>query len=400
MPVAARYSVAALVVIAIAAGHLALGASGTEGRALGFALLMGAAFGFVLQRSRFCFYCNFRDFLEKREAMGVLAIVTALAVGAIGYTAIFGAWLPTPAPGRLPPTAHIGPVSVVLMAASFVFGLGMAISGSCLSAHFYRLGEGSVVSPFAIIGAALGFLLGFLTWNPLFDAVTSDAVVVWLPHHLGYAGSLTLTLALLGGLAVLILWYARPTTPAPRTPVDLNSVLRAVFVTRWPGVVGGVLVGFIGTLYYFRVAPLGVTAELGSIVRTVGTTAGVVPERLYGLDVLRGCATLIKETIFSNNGVFVLGLIGASFASALVANQFTPRRPTAFDVGRGLLGGLMLGWGAMTALGCTVGVLLSGIQAGALSGWVFLAFCTAGTATGIIVGRRLRLGRQAAPAAA
>lgn len=31
----------------------------------------------------------------------------------------------------------------------------------------------------------------------------------------------------------------------------------------------------------------------------------------------------------------------------------------------------MLGWGAMTGLGCTIGTLLSGSMAGALSGWVF-----------------------------
>ncbi|MOA62891.1 hypothetical protein D3C78_1884430 [compost metagenome] len=38
---------------------------------------------------------------------------------------------------------------------------------------------------------------------------------------------------------------------------------------------------------------------------------------------------------------------------------------------RGLGGGVLLGWGAMTGLGCTVGNLLSGTMAGALSGWVF-----------------------------
>jgi hypothetical protein len=35
-----------------------------------------------------------------------------------------------------------------------------------------------------------------------------------------------------------------------------------------------------------------------------------------------------------------------------------------------------MGWGAMVALGCTVGVLLSGISAFALSGWVFAAAVT------------------------
>jgi hypothetical protein len=48
-----------------------------------------------------------------------------------------------------------------------------------------------------------------------------------------------------------------------------------------------------------------------------------------------------------------------------------------------------MGWGAMTGLGCTVGVLLSGIHAGALSGWVFLAFCTLGVWLGLLAMRRI-----------
>lgn len=380
----ARYLAAALFVAAIGAGYLALSSLGAEGRSLSFALLCGAAFGLVLQRSRFCFYCNFRDLIEKREPAGVLALLAALAVGAIGYTAIFGAWLPTPAPGRLPPTAHIGPVSVVLAGASFVFGIGMAVSGSCLSAHLYRLGEGSPTSPFALIGAAAGFGLGFLTWNPLFEAATSSAVVLWLPHSLGYTGGLTVTLGLLAGLAILALLWARPAAPTPAQPPTLANVAGALFVRRWPAVVGGVLIGLIGTLYYLRVAPLGVTAELGSIVRTLGTEAGVVPSRLFGLDTLRGCATVIKEALLSDNGLFVLGLVGASFASALIAGQFKPSWPSASQIARGLGGGVLMGWGAMTALGCTVGVLLSGIQAGAVSGWVFLVCCAAGAALGML----------------
>lgn len=389
MPTAIRLPLAALVIAALALGYWSLAEMGAEGRSLAFALLMGGAFGLVLQRSRFCFYCNLRDLIDKREAGGVLAILAALAVGAIGYAAIFGAWLPTPAAGRLPPTAHIGPVSLVLAGASFVFGLGMAVSGSCLSAHFYRLGEGSVVAPFAIAGAGLGFGLGFLTWNPLFDLATADAVIVWLPHHLGYTGSLVLTLGLVAALALLALWWARPQARPSTSAPTVSAVLRSIFVTRWSGIVGGVLVGIIATLYYFRVAPLGVTAELGSIVRTAGNDLDLVPSTLFGLDVLRGCATVVKETLLSNNGLFVLGLVGASLASALIAGQFSVRRLTLLDVVRGLGGGVLLGWGAMTALGCTVGVLLSGIHAGALSGWVFLVFCGLGATMGIVAARVL-----------
>ena len=214
-----RVSLALVVIACIGAGALALGTGGPENRTLVFALLAGATFGVVLQRSRFCFYCNLRDLVERREPAGVLAILIALAVGAIGYTAIFGAWVPTPQPGKLPPTAHVGPVSLLLAGASFVFGIGMAVSGSCLSAHFYRLGEGSPVAPFAIIGALIGFAIGFATWNDLYFALVSGAPSLWMPHTFGYAGSLAITLGAIALLALLALWWARPQAPGAPPPV-------------------------------------------------------------------------------------------------------------------------------------------------------------------------------------
>lgn len=364
--------------------------SQSGGAALAFSLLVGAAFGIVLQRARFCFFCNLRDFVDDGEPRGVLSILAALAFGVIGYAAIFGAWLPIPLPGRLPPDAHIGPVSAVLPLAAFVFGVGMTVSGSCLSAHLYRLGEGSPTAPFALFGSLLGFGAGFLTWNPLYLASISESTVVWLPHWTGYAGFVAVSLAVLGGLALAVLWGAKPAAPRIKVHASpLHGALASVFVERWPPILGGILIAIIATLAYLRVAPLGVTAELGSVARTGMEASGLMPQTLYGLDTFRGCATAVKTALLSENGSFVIGLIAGSFASALIAGQFTPRRPTAGQIVRGLTGGLLMGWAAMLALGCTVGVLLSGIHAGAGSGWVFLLFCTAGVLVSLKAGRAI-----------
>lgn len=360
-----------------------------NGRQLAFSLLAGIAFGIVMQRGRFCFLCNFRDFIDGRRSDGVLAILVALFAGVVFYQIITIAWMPVPQPGRLPPNAHIGPVGWVLALASTVFGVGAALSGSCLSGHFYRLGEGAFGSVVAIAGAALGFLLAFLSWNFLYTLSVFNDPPIWLPHHLGYGLALLLAGFVLAGLIFIVLFFDR-TAPVPMGLPEnrLRQALRSVFVERWPPVLTGVVVAAVSAFSYFRVAPLGVTAELGSIVRTAGASAAWVPETLAGLDTVRGCISAVKTTILSPNGVFVLGLVLASFAAALSAGKFQPSWPSAGGLVTRFAGGVLMGWGGMTALGCTIGVLLSGIHTGAVSGWVFFLFCGLGAFAGLILKRR------------
>lgn len=396
VPAAGARLLALVVAVALVAAAFVLAGAGggPAGRELAFSLLLGGAFGVTLQRSRFCFYCITRDFIERRETEGLVAILVALAAGTLGYLALFGAMLPVPT-GRLPPGAHIGPLSVALVAGAALFGVGMTVSGSCISAHFYRLGEGHWPSLLALLGAAVGFVLGFLTWNPLYLGLIQAAPVVWLPQHLGYGGTALVQLALLGGLATVV-WRAgqRARSAAPAIARATTSALPPLGLwtllgtRRWPPVEAGLIVGFIGVLAYLRVAPLGVTAELGSLARTGAAAAGWLPDRLQGLDSFAGCATVVKAALLSNNGVFVLGLVGGAFAAALNAGAFRVARAGAGKLARQFAGGVLMGWGGMTALGCTVGTLLSGISAGAASGWVFGAVCVLAIWLSLAIARR------------
>ena len=345
-----------------------------ESGSLSLSLWLGLLFGAVLQRSRFCFYCISRDLLETRDARGLLGVLAALALGTLGYHLVFGVFLNEPIAPRLPPGAHIGPVSWVLAAGSLAFGVGMALAGSCISAQFYRLGEGLLAAPIALLGTALGFVLGFLCWNSLYLGTVQEAPIIWLPHHLGYGGSVAVQLAALGSLALLLWRWHRAATTATAAPAAPTAWWRV----RWPTYVGGLLVAAIGVGAYLRIAPLGVTAELGSVARTLADKAHVLPARLEGLDTLRGCATVVKDVLWSNNGIFVVALVLGAFAAATSAGDFKWRIPTVPEAARSFGGGVLMGWGAMVALGCTVGTLLSGIMAASLSGWVFALFCGLG----------------------
>lgn len=367
---ALRWAVPALLLAALILASRLTDDGTNAGRTLSFSIVLGGLFGIVLQHSRFCFLCIFRDWIDRRDPAGLVGIAAALAVGTAGYAAVLGAWLPDPGVGRLPPDAHIGPVSWALLLAGLVFGLGMALSGSCISAHLYRLGEGSVASVPALVGVLAGFGLGFVTWNQLYVLAIAGAPVPWLPYHLGYGGWVLASLAVLGLLVFAV------------TRRQGLAAALAAAPGRWPAWVGGAAVGAIGTIAYLRAKPLGVTAEIGSRARQAGSALDLLPTTLHGLDGFAGCATILRDAVMTPNGAFVLAMIAAAAAAAVFSRQFRVTWPTPGKAARSLLGGVLLGWGAMTAIGCTVGNLLSGIMAGAASGWVFAIACYAGVRLG------------------
>ena len=147
-------------------------------------LLIGVSLGLLLERGRFCFFCIFRDGIEDKNTTPFLSILIAIATGSIGYAIIFGQFLPDTTTERLPPVAHIGPVSWVLVLSAFAFGIGMALSGACISGHLYRLGQGYIRAIPALIGTLIGFVLAFLSWNWLYLNAIADAPTIWLPHYL------------------------------------------------------------------------------------------------------------------------------------------------------------------------------------------------------------------------
>ncbi|MBL8118211.1 MAG: YeeE/YedE family protein [Anaerolineae bacterium] len=378
-----RGGIACALLIGLAVAAYLLHITPDRGASASFSLLVGAALGVAFQRGRFCFFCIIRDYIEFKNSGPLFAILAALAVGGIGYTVVFGAFLPNSLTGRLPPQAHIGPVSWVLLAAGIAFGIGMALSGACISGHLYRLGEGYTRAPIALGGSLVGFGIGFFTWQSVYLNTLSQAPVAWLPATFGYSLSLILHLLALAVIGLVLLRRLPDLAGSEGGKLTLERLWKAVFVRRWNPLLTGALVGMIGVFAYFRVEPLGVTAQLGSIARTTLDNAGLLSERLNGLDTFAGCATVVIQTI-SDNGFLIGALVLASLSMALLGNHFklSPRL-TLRNSTTALLGGVLMGWGSMTALGCTVGTLLSGISAFAISGWVFGAAVFVGVWLGI-----------------
>ncbi len=351
-----------------------------------FALLTGAALGILFERGRFCFFCIFRDFFEKKNSRGLYSILTALAVGIVGYAIVFSMRLPSPSPGDVAPGAFVGPVSLALVFAGFAFGLGVVISGGCIAGHLYRLGEGSLRAIPALGGSLLGFAFGFLTWNPIASTFILKAPAPWLPAGAGYLVAVLFQLAILAGIGVFLLKWNPPVAARAAYDVTATEVRRTVFFKRWPALLTGGLVGIASVLYYLKVGPLGVTAQLSSLTRTTLDGAELLPSTLIGLDgSLAGCIALVVETI-TENGWLIIGIVVGSLAAALPGRRFKIEPLTVRGSATAVFGGALLGWGATIGLGCSIGVFLSGIHASGLSGWVFAASVVAALGVGFRLG--------------
>ena len=368
-----------IVAVLLGLAYVLSGREGTGAQA-SFSLLIGISLGIVFERARFCFFCIFRDAIEDRNTTPILSVLSAIAVGSVGYAILFGQFLPDTSTEYFPPNAHIGPVSWVLAVAGLVFGIGMTLSGACISGHLYRIGQGSIRAFPALFGSLIGFGLGFATWNKLYLSTLISAPKTWLPHTFGYAGSLFITLAVLLALALIARRWRATSEPISNEPS--KNFYTALIVKRWPPLLSGALVGIIGTVAYLRIEPLGVTRQLSTTARTVLSDRGYLPETLEGLDVMKGCIAVISSTI-TNNGWLIIGIVFASLAAALAGNRFSWQSITVKNGFTALIGGVLLGWSSMIALGCTVGVLLSGTQAFAVSGWVFFATVFIGTVASI-----------------
>ncbi len=383
-----RTLAATLTAAALAGAAFWLHGARGYGRDYSFMLLMGAGLGVCLQRSQLCFNSALRDLFQRRERRASTGFLAALAAGSIGYTIVYLAQLPDPA-RYLPDTAHVGPASWVGFLGGFLFGFGLILGGGCISGHLFRLGEGSLTPLAGLLAVVPGCWLGLLLWNPLYLSTLSTAPVVWLPRTFGYAGSLTLQLLALAGLAVLLLRKTRAAPPPPPEPDGLPGALRTLLVRRWPAWVGGTAIGLLGTFAFMIVEPLGVTSPFGRWARLSGSALGMVPERLEGLDRMAGCRAIVSGNPLTPPLVLVLALVAGSFLAALLSGEFRPRLGTWKGRLRAIAGGFLIGLGASVSLGCTIGTLLSGIMAHSLHGWIFGA--------GLLLGAWAALRGPAAP---
>jgi len=168
---------------------------------LSFYWITGIAFGFILQKSRFCFVAAIRDPYLIGGTSLTKAVLIAFALTTIGFTAIkYGAYINGEV---IPGQASVVPISMSTVIGGVLFGIGMVISGGCASGTLMRTGEGYQMQIVTLIFFIIGSLWGshdFGWWQKNFSL---SAKKIFLPDIFGWFGALILQLLFIALLYII-----------------------------------------------------------------------------------------------------------------------------------------------------------------------------------------------------
>ncbi len=340
--------------------HIDLAALATKVAWLAFAL--GVLFGATAQRTHFCTMGALSDIFTMGHWSRMRQWLLAIAVAIIGTSLLATAGIIDPAKS-LYTSARLNWLSHLV--GGVCFGVGMMIASGCGNKTLVRIGTGNLKSlvVFMVVG-----LTAFMTLRGVLATLrlrVLDSQFIQLDAHqdlpslLAAAGADAgfLRLAVGGAVALALLVFVFSSTEFRR---------RDAIVTN---VAAGVIIGAIIVAAWYVSGSIGHVAEDPETLQEafVATNTGrmeafsFVAPFAYTLDLLMmwtDVSKIVTVGIASSVGVVCGSFVMALMTGALRWEGFGD----AADVAHHLGGAALMGFGGVTALGCTIGQGLSGIS--------------------------------------
>lgn len=342
--------------------------------------VLAFVFGFIANKANFCTMGALSDIVNMghwgRMRMWLLAIAVAiLGASLLSYT---GQVDLSRAVMQRPTIAWLS-----LLLGGALFGIGMTLAGGCANKNLVRAGGGSLRSVVVLTFTAIA---SYMTLKGLFGqwrANYLDPVAI----HLGESGwadqGLPTALAKLTGWSQgsALLLTAGLFVLALMLFVFKDARFRANRVQVLAGVVIGLVV--VGGWYVSGHLGFGENPQtledtfFATNSRTIESMSFVGP-LAFGLELL---LLWTDASLHMSFGIAtVLGVLLGSAAYALATRRFRWEGFASLaDLRAQLIGAMLMGFGGVTALGCTIGQGLSGLSTLAIGSFLAVAGIVAGS---------------------
>jgi uncharacterized membrane protein YedE/YeeE len=362
--------------ILLAGGAFWLGAD--YGPRHGALFLIGAALGLVLYHAAFGFTAAYRALVTSGDGRGLRAQLLMLGMATVLFAPVLasGQGLGTSVTGA------VAPASLSVLVGAFIFAIGMQLGGGCGSGTLYHLGSGVTPLALTLAGFVAGSVLAtfhtpFWSSFPSLGAVSLGEAMGWLPAVVAQLVAFTVIAALSRRIERRRVGQRTlPASPGGRAPWLYGP---------WPLLAGGVALACLNLLTLVVAGhPWVITWAFalwgGKLLQAAGYDLSTVP--FWTGDFQQ--AALEAPLLADVTSVMDLGLVLGAFLAAGLAGRFAPARRIPLNiVAAGLLGGLLLGYGARIAFGCNIGAFFSGVASTSLHGWLWGAAALLGTPIGV-----------------
>jgi len=343
------------------------------------AFVLAFVFGAVAQRTHFCTLGAVSDWINigdlSRMRMWLLSIAVAmLAANGLQLAGMIDLGRSIYAGPNLMWLAHV--------VGGLLFGIGMTLGSGCGSKTLIRIGAGNLKSVVVVL------FLGLSAWMTL-RGLFGQWRVDWLqPVAVNFE-----RWSIPGQDLPTLLSGARAD---PATAMAVAAAIAAVicafvfgsrdFRANREGIVGGLVVGLVVAAGWFVSANLGYRENPDTLEATFYATNSRAAESFsfvapvaYSLELLTLWTDRSLRITFGIAAV--AGMILGAFAMAKATRTFRWESFTSpADMRNHMLGGVLMGFGGVTALGCTIGQGITGLSTLALGSFITFVSIVAGSA--------------------
>lgn len=346
--------------------------------------VLAFVFGAVANRTNFCTMGAISDVVNMGHWGRVRMWLLAIAVAMIGASLLsyFGLVDLSKSVYQRPTLTWLS-----LLVGGLMFGVGMTLSAGCANKNLVRLGNGSVRSLVVLVFMAIA---AYMTLKGLFGqwrASYLDPVAIDL-KPLGLSDqSLPAFLTRYTGMPIKQAVLAVPAV------IGLGLLGFVFKDKRFRGnaaqIVGAVVLGLVIVAGWYLSGHVGYgenpdtleTVYFATNSHTVESLSFVGPTA-YSLELLM---LWTDQSLHLSFGIAsVIGVVLGSFAYAVATRKFRWEGFSSLaDLRNQLIGALLMGFGGVTALGCTIGQGLSGLSTLALGSFIAVAGIVGGAAVAL-----------------
>jgi uncharacterized membrane protein YedE/YeeE len=343
------------------------------------AFVLAFIFGAVANKTNFCTMGAISDVVNMEHWGRMRMWLLTIAVAIVGANLLHFFELI-----NLSHTIYQRPVLpwLSLLLGGVMFGVGMTIASGCVNKNLVRVGGGSMRSVVVLIVVGIS---AYMTLRGLFGQWRTsylDPVAIDLSQWGLSAQSLPHLLSALTGLP-------EPTALLITMTVIVLALLAFVFKDKrfrsnLSHIIGGLVLGLLVVAAWFLTGNIGhgedpdtlETVYFATNTRTLESMSFVAPVA-FSLNMLLHWTD--QSLVMTFGIATAIGVVLGSFVYAISTKQFRWEGfASVEDLRAQLFGGVLMGFGGVLAIGCTVGQGVSGVSTLAIGSFMALAGIFAG----------------------